>query len=90
MTKGNGFVKINKPTKRHYNPKDFQKGDFVRIYLAWQTDTEIHIREGEVLATETRRKRFDRQGPILTLRVSGVGKIIRDDPRTKEVYGSGG
>jgi len=66
------------------DPKQFKPGERVRIYLGHSTDSEILVREGEVLKHKKNRRwgmgdHLGRIGDALVLRVEKTGKIIRKD-----------
>jgi hypothetical protein len=61
-----------------------RKGQGVRLYLGYKTDTEIHIREGIIIGqTQANRSVFLEKA--LELRVTRRGRLIREDPREVEV-----
>ena len=70
-----------------YDAAHFDLGEKVRIYLAWGTDTEIHIREGEVTNTQIKKKWG---GDSLQLRVNKKGMLLRREPRDTVVLNSDG
>ena len=60
----------------------FREGDYVRIFLAHGTDTEIHVRAGTILDLNNSISR----GRALQLRVEESGELLRRDPREVAVF----
>jgi hypothetical protein len=66
-------------------PKKYAEGERVRIFLGYSTDTEVHVREGEILAHKKNRvwggpDHLGRSGDALVLLVEKTGDLLRGSP----------
>ncbi len=76
---------MREPRTPSDNPKKYREGVKVRIFLGYSTDTEIHAREGVVLAHRKNRTwggpdNLGRIGDASVLLVEKIGDLRRGNP----------
>lgn len=63
-----------------YHASDFHEGEYVRLFLAYQTTQDIAVREGFVVSTDKKKRSIIGVDDCIDIRVVASGFLERRDP----------